>query len=117
MKSRYRAGIKVYDSEKWQRLRRAYMESKHYICERCGRPAKICHHKEHLTESNVADPLVAFNPANLECLCQDCHNAEHEHFNKQGAIFNSKAEVVGINPTAETAEFAKARQAIATMEL
>lgn len=116
MKSRYRAGIKVYDSEKWVKLRRMYMDSKHYICERCGRPATICHHKEYLTEGNVGDPLIAYNPANLECLCLDCHNAEHNHFQREGAIFNSKGDVAGIRQSAELAEFKDARQAITAMD-
>lgn len=53
------------------------MESRHHICERCGRPAVIAHHKRYLNESNYTDPSIALNPDNLEALCMECHNREH----------------------------------------
>lgn len=66
-----------YKSKRWQRCRDAVMSERHYICERCGRPAVILHHKHYLTEGNVTDPDVALNPSNLECLCMRCHDLEH----------------------------------------
>lgn len=111
-----RVGQKVYDSRKWLRLRRAFMESKNYICERCGRPATICHHKKYLTAENIGDAFVAFSSENLECLCQDCHNLEHEHFQKIGAIFSSSADVVGERPTKEKQKFLKAREVLKSLE-
>ena len=66
-----------YHSTAWRRLSRAYMLSQHYICERCGKPAEICHHRQHLNAGNVDDAGVALNPDNLEALCLACHNAEH----------------------------------------
>lgn len=52
------------------------------MCERCfsvGRlePAKVVHHKEHLTPDNVGDPSVAVSYDNLQRLCQDCHAEVH----------------------------------------
>ena len=53
------------------------MISKNYVCERCGAPAVICHHKKWLNAINVNDPETALSFDNLEALCLSCHNAEH----------------------------------------
>lgn len=66
-----------YHSTAWRKLSRAYLLSKNYICERCGSPAEICHHKKHLTEKNYRDPAISLNADNLEALCLACHNNEH----------------------------------------
>lgn len=66
-----------YNSTAWRRLSRAFLLSKNYICERCGQPAAIAHHKIHLTAANIDNPKISMNPANLEALCLDCHNKEH----------------------------------------
>ena len=49
----------------------------HYVCERCGKPNPMVHHKVHLNETNVDDMAIAIGMDNLECLCIDCHNTEH----------------------------------------
>lgn len=67
-----------YTSTAWRKTQRAYMESKHYVCERCGRPAGIVHHKTYITPANINDPNVTLNWDNLEALCPTCH--QHEHF-------------------------------------
>lgn len=72
-----------YHSRAWQRLSRAFLLSRNYICERCGQPAEIAHHREYLTAANLLDPSISLNTANLEALCQTCHNAEH--FGRGGA--------------------------------
>ncbi len=74
---------KFYHSRAWARLARVFLLSKNYICERCGSPAEIAHHKEYLTAQNLNDPNIALNPANLEALCLKCHNKEH--FGQGGA--------------------------------
>ena len=90
------------------------MESRHYICERCGKPAQICHHKEYLTVGNLNNPHITLDQANLECLCHECHNREHES-SREPITFNASAEIVKVKPTAELEEFADARAAIAAM--
>jgi 5-methylcytosine-specific restriction endonuclease McrA len=107
-----RAGQKVYDSRKWRRVRKAYLESKHYICERCGQPATIVHHKKYLTDSNVENADIAYNIENLEALCLACHNLEHEHFQEIGAVFSSSGDVVNARPTKAAQEFLAARGVI-----
>ena len=73
-----------YNSKAWRRLSKAFMLSRYYICERCGRPAEIVHHKQHLNPANIHDPAISLNPANLESLCLQCHNTEH--FGAGGAV-------------------------------
>lgn len=89
-----------YHSRAWKRLSRAFLLSRNYICERCGKPAEIAHHRKYLTAANVLDPDVSLNPANLEALCTECHNAEH--FGQGGATaaglaFDENGDIVPIN--------------------
>lgn len=107
-----RQGQRVYDSKKWRRVRKAYLASKNYICERCGEPANIVHHKKYLTVDNASDADIAYNFENLECLCQACHNSEHEHFQQVGAVFTSKGDVAKVRESKATQNFKAARAAI-----
>lgn len=67
----------LYLSVAWERTRMSYLMSQDYICERCGNPAKVVHHRKHVTRKNINDPDITLNWGNLEALCQDCHNKEH----------------------------------------
>lgn len=70
---------KFYKSEQWRKCRKAYIHMRHGICERCcDKPGKIVHHKIYLNPGNIDDPIVTMNFNNLELLCQDCHNTEHQ---------------------------------------
>lgn len=83
-----------YLSTAWEHTRAAFLLSKDYICERCGEPAKVAHHKRYLTKENINDQNITLNWDNLEALCQDCHNKEHHkrrptlryRFDKSGSI-------------------------------
>lgn len=66
-----------YRSKQWKRLSGAFLLSKNYICERCGGPAEIAHHKQYITPANINDPEITLNADNLEALCLECHNKEH----------------------------------------
>lgn len=66
-----------YKSSRWIKCRDSYMAQQHYICERCGDVASICHHKVHLNADNYQNPHVSLNHDVLEALCQTCHNQEH----------------------------------------
>ncbi|MCL2215782.1 MAG: HNH endonuclease [Defluviitaleaceae bacterium] len=68
---------KFYKSKTWKDCRKSYLKSVHGICERCGGIAKIVHHKIHLTPDNINDTYTTLAAANLEAVCQDCHNCEH----------------------------------------
>jgi 5-methylcytosine-specific restriction endonuclease McrA len=67
-----------YKSKAWQRTRYSYIVSKGGLCERCNAGGKIVHHKVYITPANINDEAIILNHANLELLCQDCHNKEHE---------------------------------------
>ena len=52
----------------WQRIRKAYLEQ-HPACERCGRRAKIVHHRDGDQHNNAW--------RNLEAMCWPCHETHH----------------------------------------
>ena len=73
---------KFYEGKTWRDCQKAYMVKANHLCERClarGRyePARIVHHKVHLTAANFGDPELMYGFNNLEALCLDCHNTEH----------------------------------------
>ena len=100
-----------YRSTAWRRVSAAYMSSQGYLCERCGAPATICHHRRYLDDKNVGDPAIALNQDNLEALCQDCHNAEHGEAHDV-AIFNGSGDVIGVSPRAATQQYQGERDQI-----
>lgn len=73
----YNTQAAFYHSRQWRLLSKVFLMSKNYICERCGAPASIAHHKHYLTAANVTNPQISLNPSNLEALCMECHNREH----------------------------------------
>ena len=75
--------VRFYNSDDWENTREPFLQSKDYICERCGEPAKIAHHKIWLTEENINDAYITLCWDNLEALCQDCHNKEHHKKTKK----------------------------------
>lgn len=86
-----------YHSRAWRQCRDAYFISKHGLCERCGAPGKIVHHKIYITPKNIDDPDITLNFDNLELLCQECHN--REHFEKhsplrEGLMFDEYGNLV-----------------------
>lgn len=89
-----------YKSKAWRNCRDAYFISKHGLCERCGRPGLIVHHRIYLTPQNINDPNATLSWDNLELLCQDCHNKEHHgtDVTAEGLCFNENGELVVDNP-------------------
>ena len=78
-----------YLSSAWRSCRKAYISYCGGLCERCLAkglyvPGRIVHHRIHLTPNNIHNPLIALDFANLELLCDKCHNAEHEAEQKEG---------------------------------
>lgn len=72
---------KVYQSQRWQRLRLYYL-SEHPLCERClkrniVKEAVDVHHKISFVGKAEKTALFAYNYENLEALCKECHQAEH----------------------------------------
>jgi len=93
---------RFYASKVWKDCREAFLQSKGFLCERCSEttnpmPAKIAHHKTHLTPENINDPHVSLSWSNLESLCQDCHNKEHHGSSETTRyIFGKNGEVIPI---------------------
>ena len=72
-----------YSSPDWKKCRAAYISTRCGLCERCLKqgkivPAREVHHKVRLTDANINDAKVALNFDNLEALCFECHDKEHE---------------------------------------
>lgn len=72
---------RFYESPEWRHCKKVYLEKVNHLCERClakglYEPAKIVHHRIHLTPDNMI-PELMYGFDNLEALCQACHNDEH----------------------------------------
>ena len=85
-----------YNSVQWERCRAAYIEQVHGLCEICGRPGLIVHHRVHLNPSNIDNPAVTLSFGNLMYLCQDCHNAVHggQQAVREGCYFTADGDLV-----------------------
>lgn len=93
-----------YQSAAWKRTRQTVIKRANGLCERCKAaglyvPGVIVHHKEYITPNNVHDASVTLDPANLEYLCEDCHNKEHKakpntryRFDSDGKLLPPKGE-------------------------
>lgn len=66
-----------YSSAAWLRARRAVLAAALYRCERCGAPATMVHHKIPISDDTETVPEITLDPANLEALCDHCHQMEH----------------------------------------
>lgn len=103
-----------YKGKAWRRVSAAYMSSKAYICERCGKPAQICHHKTWLNGINVNDPNIALSFDNLEALCIECHNAEHG-LQHNVTIFNDDGSIAAVKESQSAKTFKRQQAAIDDM--
>ncbi|MFT9056937.1 MAG: HNH endonuclease signature motif containing protein [Ethanoligenens sp.] len=66
-----------YKSKRWRKCRDGFMQSRHFICERCGQRATVAHHKVHIIPDNINDPGITLSWDNLQALCADCHAKVH----------------------------------------
>ena len=86
-----------YKSTAWQKCRAAYIASVFGLCEKCGRPGDIVHHKIKLTPYNVSNPEVALNWENLQLLCIGCHNREHGGASTaKGLAFDENGNIIQV---------------------
>ena len=80
-----------YHTRKWKEFARLIKleradDDGNIICDYCGKPIAssydcIAHHcNTYLTESNVNDATIAFNPDNIQLVHHRCHNLIHEKF-------------------------------------
>ena len=73
----------IYQSQKWQRLRAAYI-AEHPLCEECLKQGKTTaavdvHHVRSFMSTNdeFERAALAFDYSNLRALCRECHTREH----------------------------------------
>ena len=71
-----------YSSTHWKKCRDGFISYKRGLCERCLakgiiKPGRDVHHKRRLTPQNITDPNIALSWDNLELLCRECHEEEH----------------------------------------
>lgn len=87
---------KVYRSKRWKDLRKYVILRDKSICYFCGKLVSThatVHHKEELNELNFTDERVAYDPTNLVCCHQDCHNIHHERFGYKKSIVNDDLSI------------------------
>lgn len=97
-----------YDSKAWQRVSRLYMSSQNYICERCGKPGVICHHKVYITPNNINNTSITLCTDNLECLCPTCHSLEHIPTHNT-TYFDENGNISKVRPAKDLVAFEKQR--------
>ncbi|AWK50482.1 HNH endonuclease [Clostridium beijerinckii] len=91
-----------YESSAWKKCRKGFMQSKHYICERCGGSAYITHHKQHITPTNINNLNIILNWDNLQALCLDCHNVVHgNNATVNGISFDNEGNLIYTAPGQE----------------
>lgn len=91
------AQARFYHTQAWVRCRNAFMTSRNWLCERCGAPASVAHHIEHITPENVDDPSITLSWDNLMCLCQDCHAIVHSSTpTAEGLAFDKDGNLVAV---------------------
>ncbi|MCI1244389.1 MAG: HNH endonuclease [Bacilli bacterium] len=84
---------RFYRSDAWQKARLERILLANGRCEKCGRVGQEVHHKIKLTPMNVLDPNISLNQDNLILLCKECHNEEHNRFQKESE-FDSEGNLV-----------------------
>lgn len=62
-------------SPKWQKLRLEVMQAADWKCERCGDAETTLH--VHHPEYRRGAMAWEYEPNELQCLCSNCHDAEH----------------------------------------
>lgn len=78
-----------YKSKAWQKCRAEFLKSKGGLCERClkqgiMKPATVVHHITPITDER--DPSITLNWNNLEALCRECHEREHDRNRKRYTV-------------------------------
>ena len=79
----------VYNTARWRALRAQVLLAAGYLCQRCateGRrnAAQLVHHRQPIRQGGEA-----FDPDNLEALCNRCHENEHAaNFNADRAAWD-----------------------------
>ncbi|MBC1247336.1 HNH endonuclease [Listeria booriae] len=76
--------IRFYKTKEWKTLREIALKRDNYECQRCKKrglyaKADCVHHVQYVKSV----PTLALTLANLESLCNPCHNKEHNRLPNQ----------------------------------
>lgn len=84
-------GTGFYSSQKWRKVRDFVKLRDKMTCQNCGFPITGRYIVDHINEVNVENVYnydIAYNPDNLQLLCQKCHNSKtFSKTNKQTETF------------------------------
>lgn len=88
-----------YQSKAWKRARIQVIKRANGLCERCKaageyKPGAIVHHKEYITPGNINDSHITLDVANLELVCEDCHNKEHKATHNTRYAFDANGNII-----------------------
>ena len=102
---------RFYKGTAWQKCRESFISERIGIdgglCQRCRqRLGYIVHHRIELTPKNIGDPDVALCHRNLEYLCHECHNEEHNVFRPadRKVLFDDDGNVIAVEDRARRGE-------------
>ena len=94
---------RFYKGSAWQKCRESFISGRIGIdggmCQRCRqRLGYIVHHRIELTPENIGDAGIALNHGNLEYLCFECHNREHDVFQPAArkVLFDDDGNVIDV---------------------
>lgn len=73
--------VRFYNGVDWRTLSAKYAQDNGYRCERCKMMATQVHHKIAIQTPEGWELRLDYN--NLELLCTQCHNDEHNRFKKR----------------------------------
>ena len=76
--------VRFYKSKPWRMLSSRYMQTRGWVCERCGGLAVEVHHIKPIQTDEGWNRRLDIT--NLKAVCVDCHNHEHKRFVKRGSI-------------------------------
>jgi 5-methylcytosine-specific restriction endonuclease McrA len=87
-----------YNTKQWRQLRKA-MFTENPMCVMCAEMGKdtIWTHLDHIKPVK-SHPELAFDPANLQGLCNTCHNSIKQREERSGRVVGSKLDGSPVDP-------------------
>ncbi|MEI3355800.1 MAG: hypothetical protein V8R81_01715 [Clostridia bacterium] len=94
-RKRYSKYATFYNCDEWKNLKNKYLQDHEYRCEKCQEKkkenpeykekiAEEVHHKEPI--QTPEGWIKRFEYKGLKALCHDCHNEEHNRFQKRKKV-------------------------------
>lgn len=95
----------------WAEAKRIVRERDSHACMACGAFAEDVHHRKPRKAGGTSDPVVAYSPLNLACLCRRHHSAchgEHSEMHDRGFMLRGAEDPASV-PVYVAAEFGAER--------